>query len=142
MTLVVATGTFSVLHPGHITYLEEAGKLGDRLIVIVARDEFVRKRKNSCPIPEQQRLGVVKALKPVDEAILGDTEDIFKPIEELKPDIIALGRDQDFREGELEAELRKRGLKAKVVRVQGYWESELDGSNKIMARIREDASQG
>ena len=142
MTLVVATGTFSVLHPGHITYLEEAGKLGDRLIVIVARDEFVRKRKNSCPIPEQQRLAVVRALKPVDEAILGDTEDIFKPIEELKPDIIALGRDQDFKEEELEAELSRRGLKAKVIRVQGYWESELDSSKKIIARIREDASQG
>ena len=142
MTLVVATGTFSVLHPGHITYLEEARKLGDRLIVIVARDEFVRKRKNSCPIPEQQRLAVVKALKPVDEAILGDTEDIFKPIEELKPDIIALGKDQDFKEGELEAELSRRGLKAKVVRVQGYWESELDSSKKIIARISEDASQG
>ncbi len=142
MTLVVATGTFSVLHPGHITYLEEARKLGNKLIVIVARDEFVRKRKNSCPIPEQQRLAVVKALKPVDEAIMGDTEDIFKPIEELKPDIIALGRDQDFREEELEAELRKRGLEAKVIRVQGYWESELDSSNKIIARIREDASQG
>ena len=139
MTLVVATGTFSVLHPGHITYLEEARKLGDRLIVIVARDEFVRKRKNSCPIPEQQRLAVVKALKPVDEAILGDTEDIFKPIEELKPDIIALGKDQDFKEGELEAELSRRGLKAKVVRVQGYWESGLDSSNKIMARIRENS---
>ena len=142
MTLVVATGTFSVLHPGHITYLEEARTRGDRLIVIVARDEFVRKRKNSCPIPEQQRLAVVRALKPVDEAILGDTEDIFKPIEELKPDIIALGRDQDFKEEELEAELSRRGLKAKVIRVQGYWESELDSSKKIIARIREDASQG
>ena len=142
MTLVVATGTFSVLHPGHITYLEEARKLGDGLLVIVARDEFVRKRKNSCPIPEQQRLAVVRALKPVDEAILGDKEDIFKPIEELKPDIIALGRDQDFKEGELEAELSRRGLKAKVVRVQGYWESELDSSKKIIARISEDASQG
>jgi len=142
MTLVVATGTFSVLHPGHITYLGEARKLGDRLIVIVARDEFVRKRKSSCPIPEQQRLDVVKALKPVDEAILGDKEDIFKPIEELKPDIIALGRDQDFREEELEAELRKRGLEAKVVRIQNYWESELDSSKKIIARISEDASQG
>jgi len=142
MTLVVATGTFSVLHPGHITYLEEARELGDRLIVIVARDEFVRKRKNYCPIPEQQRLAVVQALKPVDDAILGDTEDMFKPIEELKPDIIALGRDQDFREEELEAELRKRGLEAKVVRIQNYWESELDSSKKIIARISEDASQG
>lgn len=139
MTLVVATGTFSVLHPGHITYLEEARKLGDRLIVIVARDEFVRKRKNSCPIPEEQRLAVVRALKPVDDAILGDTEDIFKPIEELKPDIIALGKDQDFKEEELEVELSRRGLKAKVVRVQGYWESELDSSKKIIARIRDDA---
>jgi len=139
MTLIVATGTFAILHPGHITYLEEARKLGDKLIVIVARDEFVRKRKNSCPVPEEQRLSVVRALKQVDEAILGDKEDIFKPIEELKPDIIALGRDQEFSEQELEQELRKRGLKAKVVRIQGYWDSELDSSKKIIARIRENS---
>jgi len=142
MALIVATGTFAILHPGHITYLEEARKLGDKLVVIVARDEFVKKRKNSCPVPEEQRLAVVKALKPVDDAVLGDKKDMFKPIEELRPDIIALGRDQHFEEEELEAELRKRGLKAKVVRIQSYWDSGLDSTKKIIARIRENAPQG
>ncbi len=138
MTLVVATGTFSILHPGHIVYLEQARKLGDKLVVIVARDEFVKKRKNSCPIPEQQRLAVVRALKPVDEAILGDMEDIFRPIQGLNPDIIALGEDQEFREEELKQELSRRNLKARVVRVHRYWESDLDSSKKIIARLRDD----
>ena len=38
MVRVVATGTFDIIHPGHIRFLEEAKKLGDELIVIVARE--------------------------------------------------------------------------------------------------------
>lgn len=144
MTTVVATGTFTLLHPGHVLYLEEARKLGDRLIVIVARDSMVEKRKNHRFVPEEQRLAVVKALKVVDSAVLGDDEDIFKPIMELKPDIIALGKDQDFDVEELSGELRERGLKTRVVRIQKYWDQGLHSSRHIIAKIkeRENASQG
>lgn len=143
MTTVVATGAFTILHPGHILYLEEAKKLGDRLIVIVARDSMVERRKNQRFVPEEQRLAVVKSLKPVDDAILGDAEDIFKPIADLRPDIVALGKDQDFDEKKLQEELEKMGLKTKVVRIQKYWRDGLHSSRHIIARIREkDASEG
>lgn len=137
MKTVVATGAFTILHPGHILYLEEAKKLGDRLIVIVARDSMVERRKNHRFVPEDQRLAVVKALKAVDEAILGDEEDIFKPIMEIKPDIIALGHDQEFDEKKLQEELRKRGLQTKVIRIQKYWRDGLHSSKHIIAKIRE-----
>lgn len=136
METVVATGVFDILHPGHIFFLEEAKKLGDELIVIVARDKTVVKRKNNPVIPEKQRLEVVKALKPVDKALLGDEENVFKPIQEINPDIIALGRDQHFDEGWLMKELRTRGLRAKVVRLEGYLEGELRSSRKIIDKIR------
>ncbi len=136
MKTVVATGVFDILHPGHVVFLEEAKKLGDRLVVIVARDRNVEKRKNTPRIPESQRLEVVRALKPVDEAILGDHEDYFKPIKEINPDIVALGKDQHFDVNELRKELSKRGLKAKVVRVDAYLEGELNSSRKIIAKIK------
>ncbi|MBN2251507.1 MAG: FAD synthase [Candidatus Altiarchaeota archaeon] len=136
MRTVLATGVFDLLHPGHVLYLEEAGKLGDRLVVIVARDETAEKRKNRIIVPEKQRLAVVKALKPVDEAILGDAKDFYAPVQKIDPDVIVLGKDQHFNEVELEEELKKRGLKARVVRLESYWEAELDSSRKIVERIR------
>lgn len=134
MVRVVATGTFDIIHPGHIRYLEEAKKLGDELIVIVAREKNV-KHKPKPIIPDEQRVKVVSALKPVDKAILGDEKDIFKPIMELKPDIIALGYDQHFDERKLEEELRKRGLKTKVVRIKVKEDCEFCSSTKIIKRI-------
>jgi FAD synthetase len=146
MTRVVATGVFTILHPGHILYLEEARKLGDELIVILARDRMVEKRKFNRFIPERQRLEVVRALRMVDRAILGDEEDMFKPIIELKPDVIALGKDQDFKREELEKELRRRGLETKVVRIKKYWDNGLHSTSEIVSRIRgsvlENAPEG
>ena len=131
---VVATGTFDIIHPGHIRYLKEAKKLGTELVVIVAREKNV-KHKPKPVIPEEQRRKVVEAIKYVDKAILGDEEDIFKPIEEIDPDIIALGYDQLFDEEWLKRELRKRGLKAKVVRIKAKEECELCSTAKIIRKI-------
>ena len=134
MRKVVATGTFDIIHPGHIRFLEEAKKLGDYLVVIVAREKNV-KHKPKPIMPEEQRRRVVEALKPVDEAILGDEEDIFKPIERIKPDVIALGYDQHFDEEWLKKELEKRGIKAEVVRIREKEDCELCSSAKIIERI-------
>ncbi len=134
MVRVVATGTFDIIHPGHIRFLEEAKKLGDELIVIVAREKNVRHKPKPI-IPEEQRRRVVEALKPVDRAILGDEEDMFKPIMELKPDVIALGHDQHFDEKKLEEELRRRGLNTKVVRINVKEECEFCSSTRIIKRI-------
>ena len=76
--IVLATGAFDLLHYGHLKFLEESKKAGDkdaRLIVIVARDKTVKDRKGSRPVlPEDQRRALVEALKPVEKAILGYEE--------------------------------------------------------------------
>lgn len=136
MRIVVATGTFEILHPGHILFLRDARKLGDRLIVIISTDKNVKKRKGRILIPEKQRLDVIRALKFVDDAIIGDNKDIFKPIMKIKPDIIALGKNQKFGEKELEIELKNRGLTAKVIRIKKFWNSELNSSSKIIEKIK------
>jgi len=133
---VVATGTFDLLHPGHILYLERSKALGDELVVIVARDINVT-HKPTPIVPENQRMKMISALKVVDRAILGSQEDTFKPIEELHPDIITLGYDQHFDQAALEEELSKRGLKTKVVRIDAHDCCELCSSRKILGKILE-----
>ncbi|MDI3498870.1 FAD synthase [Archaeoglobus sp.] len=133
---VVATGTFDIIHPGHITFLREAKKLGDELIVIVAREKNVR-HKPKPVVPEEQRRRVVEAIKYVDKAILGDEEDMFRPIMELKPDVIVLGHDQHFDEEWLKEGLRKRNLNCEVVRIRVKEDCPLCSSHKIIERILE-----
>ncbi len=133
---VVATGTFDIIHPGHVTFLREAKKLGDELIVIVAREKNVR-HKPKPVVPEEQRRRVVEAIKYVDKAILGDEEDMFRPIMELKPDVIVLGHDQHFDEEWLKEEFKKRNLNCEVVRIKVKEECPLCSSHKIIERILE-----
>ena len=136
MVRVLATGPFDLLHPGHLLYLSEARALGDELYVIVARDSMI-KHKPKPIVPEEQRLAMVQALRIVDKAMLGSEKDIFEPLRLIKPDIIALGKNQFFNEKELEAKLAAQGIKAKVIRVQAFAQGELTSSAAIIRKVLE-----
>jgi FAD synthetase len=136
MTRVVATGTFDILHPGHVLYLCRARQLGDELWVIVSRESTV-KHKRKPLIPEQQRLSMVQSLKCVDHAILGSQTDMFEPIVRIKPDIIVLGFNQHWDEEELKRQLAERGINAKVVRLPDSDPSEYASSRHIRQKIKE-----
>ena len=120
----MAFGSFDILHKGHEAYLKEAKGYGDYLIVIVARDENIirfkgRKPKND----ENYRLGQIKKLDFVDEAVLGHKGNIFDVLEEYRPDVICLGYDQKTVEEEkLREELEKRNIKAEIARAKPYKE--------------------
>jgi FAD synthetase len=133
---VVATGTFDILHPGHVYYLEESKKMGDELWVIVARDANVKHKP--CPIiPEDYRLQMVAALKPVDHAILGDKTDMFRPIKEIRPDVITIGFNQHFDEETLQLQLSERGLAPEIIRIGKYEDGDLCSSRFVVQRIIE-----
>jgi len=137
MTLVVAQGTFDILHPGHVHYLQDARAMGDRLSVIVARSENVT-HKAPPVIPGPQRVTMVEALDPVDGARLGHPEDIFVPIEEIEPDVIALGHDQHHDEAAIEAALEERGVDCAVERASKRspaFDGELLSTGQIIDRI-------
>ncbi len=134
----MASGVFDIIHLGHIHYLEEARKLGDELVVVVATDRTVRKMKHEPVTPGVMRVQLVNSLKSVDKAVLGHEDDIFKTVEELKPDIIALGFDQKFDEGELQRQLDSRGLRnIRIVRLSKmeYESFDLDGTRKIIQKV-------
>ena len=79
---------------------------------------------------------MVKSLKPVDEAYLGYEGDMFKIVKEIKPDIIAIGSDQDHDIIKLQKALDKRGIDAKAERVKDYMFGELDSTCKIIKKIK------
>jgi FAD synthetase len=136
MVKVMATGTFDLLHMGHIYFLKEAKKLGDELIVIVARDSTVRRMKHEPVTPEFMRLQLIKELRIVDDAYLGRKNDIYKIVEEIKPDIIALGYDQIHDEKNIQLNLKKRKIDVKIVRLSKYKNIEdLNGTRKIISKI-------
>ncbi|MGL4670073.1 MAG: adenylyltransferase/cytidyltransferase family protein [Methanobacteriaceae archaeon] len=138
MKKVMATGTFDLIHSGHGLFLEEAKKLGGngaKLVVVVARDSTVIKKKRVPIVGEKQRLETIKFLKPVDEAYLGHKTDMFKIVGEINPDIIAIGKDQKFDISKLQEELKKRNFDCEVIRVAEYQTGDLDSSCKIIKKI-------
>ncbi|WP_406657085.1 adenylyltransferase/cytidyltransferase family protein [Methanolobus sp. ZRKC2] len=140
MVRVLATGTFDLLHPGHIFYLSKAQELGDELYVIVARESMIR-HKPKPVIPDEQRVKMVNSLSVVDKAILGSESDMFEPIREIKPDIIALGYDQTFDIEELEKNLRERDLHARVVRVNESSTCPLCSTGRIIKKVIERCNE-
>lgn len=142
MTRVMAVGVFDLLHAGHLHYMEQAKSLGDYLVVVVAHDDTVRKRKHEPVTGQNLRRRMVEGLKPVDEAVIGNPPDvpIFDILPVVKPDVIALGYDQEHAEERIRESLISRGLDhIKVVRVEGL-SDDLDGTRKIIARILELSS--
>ncbi|MHB1908178.1 MAG: adenylyltransferase/cytidyltransferase family protein [Nitrososphaerales archaeon] len=118
ITVVMAGGAFDIIHPGHIDTLSQAKKLGDVLVVSIARDSTFEKNKGRTPVHnERLRRYLVSAIKPVDAAILGSKKNIFETVEFLKPDIIALGYDQLHSARAINKEAKRANIKLKVVRL-------------------------
>jgi FAD synthetase len=93
---VVCAGTFDFLHPGHMDFLEQARALGEELVVIVARDETVKRLKGFMPThAEGIRANRIIQSGIADRVVLGNLDDdLFHILDQLRPDVIALGYDQ------------------------------------------------
>jgi len=119
LRIVLAGGVFDIIHPGHISTLNAAKALGDVLVVVVATDNTAVKMKKRTPIHSQeQRQELVNSLKVVDLCLIGQENDIFKTVNLVKPQIIALGYDQIHQEQFITEGCKKIKLDAKVARLQ------------------------
>lgn len=140
---VVAQGTFDLLHPGHVHYLDEAASMGDELHVIVARRENVT-HKPAPVLPDAQRRAVVDALDSVDRAHLGHPDDVSVPIRRIDPDVLVLGHDQHHDADEVASWLAEWGVDCEVRRASGRESrgdellSSSDVVERILARRRAD----
>ena len=114
-------GTFDIVHLGHINLFKQAKKLGNYLVVVVARDktsESVKKKK--LIHNEKNRLEFLQNLKLIDKAIFGNKINYYKVIKIEKPDIIALGYDQQHFIDKLENKIKEFKLTTKVIRLKSY----------------------
>ncbi len=117
--VVLAGGVFDIIHPGHIYTLNEAKALGDVLVVVVATDNTSVKMKKRNPLHNQeQRQELVNSLSMVDLCLVGQEDDIFKTVNHVKPQIIALGYDQVHQEKFIVDGCKRIKLDAKVARLQ------------------------
>ena len=119
LRIVLAGGVFDIIHPGHIYTLNAAKELGDVLVVVVATDNTAVKMKKRKPLHTQdQRQELVNSLSMVDLCLIGQEDDIFKTVNHVKPQIIALGYDQIHQEKFITEGCKKIDLEAKVARLQ------------------------
>ena len=117
--IVLAGGVFDIIHPGHINTLNDAKKLGDVLVVVVATDKTAIKMKRRKPLHNAKlRHELVSSLIMVDLCIVGDEEDIFKTVDLVKPQIIVLGYDQAHQEKFIIDGCKKKNLDVRVVRLE------------------------
>jgi len=102
--IVAVSGYFDPLSPGHVEYFYKAKELGDKLIVILNRDDQLLKKRKGTRLegiiryPFLDRKAIISALKPVDEVVECKDEDesVAKTIEMIKPHIFAKGGDRDI----------------------------------------------
>jgi len=114
-------GTFDIVHLGHLNLFRQARKLGDYLVVVVARDKTSKKIKKITLVNnEKERLEFLKNIKSIDQAILGNKIDYYKVIKTEKPDVIALGYDQQNFIDKLEDKIKEFKLNTKVVRMKSH----------------------
>ena len=87
MKIVVVSGGFDPIHSGHIAYLKSAKKLGDKLIVLLNSDEWLRRKKDKEFMPFNERKEIIENLYFVDE-VLGFEDDkigsVINGLEDIK----------------------------------------------------------
>ena len=100
MKTVAISGYFDPLHVGHLEYIELASKLGDHLTVIVNSDYQCKLKKGKSFMPEDDRVRIIRALKPVDSAFLSIDLDssVCESLSIIKPNIFANGGDRNLGE--------------------------------------------
>ena len=117
--VVLSGGVFDIIHPGHISTLNAAKALGDVLVVVVATDNTSEKMKKRKPLhTQEQRQELVDSLSMVDLCLVGQEADIFKTVNRVRPQIIALGYDQVHQEKFITDGCKRINLDAKVARLQ------------------------
>lgn len=104
LRIVLTSGSFDLVHLGHVKYLAKAKELGDVLVVGVDGDAKIRARKGADRpmVPQEERLEMLAHQRPVDLIYLkGDAEPRWALIETVAPDVLVLSTDHSYGDEEL-----------------------------------------
>lgn len=132
--IVMTNGCFDILHVGHVAYLEEAKKLGDKLIVAINTDDSVKRLKgDSRPINKlADRMKMLAALKSVDWVLPFDEDTPEKLINVIGPDILVKGGDYKISEiSGADCVLRRGGDVKLIDFLDGY------STTKLIEKVRD-----
>ena len=133
-TIVFSNGCFDIIHLGHVDYLENARKLGKRLIVGLNSDNSVSKLKGqNRPINDiASRSRILASLEFVDLVIVFDEDTPYELIQELIPDILVKGDDY-LAENIVGADIVKKygGSVVTIPLIKGY------STSSIINKIRD-----
>ena len=124
--VVLVGGVFETIHAGHIFFLENAKRYGDLLIVVIARDRFIRKKGRTVRHTQIYREYVVRNIKFVDFTILGknNPKDV---LELVMPDVIVYGYDQ-------KPFLTPKNVK--IIRLKNKLKPEIFKTNKMIKKLK------
>ncbi len=98
--VVAVSGGFDPIHIGHVRMFEKAKKLGDKLIVILNNDNWLRKKKGIIFMEENQRKEIIEAFKSVDAVVITEHPEnptdmsVCAELKKIKPHIFANGGDR------------------------------------------------
>ena len=96
--IVMASGGFDPIHPGHISYLQESKQWGNTLIVVVNGDEFLRTKKGRPFQNLETRCLIVSAIREVDYVVpfeINGDMTVNKALEAIKPKVFTKGGDRE-----------------------------------------------
>lgn len=122
MKTVLVFGTFDRLHPGHEDFFEQAKALGDTVIVCLTQDIVVSQLKERSPMQLfEDRKRALEERTDIAKVIAGDLEiGAFTVIDNIKPDIIAVGYDQDQLETAIKQWLNENDEKIPVIQLRPF----------------------
>ncbi|MEA3249446.1 MAG: adenylyltransferase/cytidyltransferase family protein [Patescibacteria group bacterium] len=119
--VVVVFGVFDLLHPGHLMFLKAARQRGDRLIVVATRDERVQAEKGRAPYYRlEERMSMLSALECVDEVVPGDPAGAWTMVEQLAPDVICLGHDQNVDHPKIMAQIGRLVTRPQIIQLDAF----------------------
>lgn len=122
MKTVLVFGTFDVIHPGHRYFLEQAAAHGDKIVAVIARDDFVKKTKKRKPVHSQgERISHIVDSGLVDEAYLSDViTGTFSIVDKIDPQIVCFGHDQIKLSESFELWLSQQKREIEIVSIDPY----------------------
>ncbi len=138
MKKVMAGGTFSILHPGHVQFLRKAKSLGDCLVVVIAHDSTVLRNKGVLLAPAGDRKRLVESIRFVDKVVIGRKDDFLRVVESERPDVIALGYDQHRDMEWLLKRLGKNVSKPRIVTIKRFGNY---STKQIMEKYKREAGR-